>query len=300
MTDIPTSTPKPPGGGGKNPLDGKVAGIPTPIVVGVIGGGLWLLYKRMNGASAGGGSSTAATDAATATADPYSAVGTGGWTATSDPEASASTPSTAITTNDQWASQAETWLLGQNYDPALTDQAVRDYVGGVNTLSTNEQALINLALKQFGPLPEVIPTTGSVAPTTPSGQSGPGYGIVTINGQQYVFLGSVGSGQVYQVGGGAPVFYGNADKVQEGSPTQNPLNAVGQDMYTPIAYSSWVSANPGGQSTYTVKAGDTLQSVALAKGMTWQQLYNANFNNIPSTHALTPGQVLEIPVISTG
>lgn len=46
---------------------------------------------------------------------------------------------------------------------------------------------------------------------------------------------------------------------------------------------------------YTVKAGDTLSSIAASYGTTWQQLHAANANTVADANLIYPGQVLEIP-----
>lgn len=149
-------------------LDGKVAGIPVPVAIAAAGAAGYLLYTHFKSASA---ANAAATNAAVTTAagdtDPYASTDSGaapiqaGATSTGT-----TTASSTITTNTGWAEQAEVWLLAQNYNPTLVDSAVRDYLAG-NQLDTNEQAVINVALQQFGPLPDPNPPVG--APPTNGG-----------------------------------------------------------------------------------------------------------------------------------
>ncbi|WP_424216984.1 N-acetylmuramoyl-L-alanine amidase (plasmid) [Streptomyces sp. BI20] len=49
----------------------------------------------------------------------------------------------------------------------------------------------------------------------------------------------------------------------------------------------------GGANTYTVKAGDTLSSIARQLGVPWQEL--ALVNDLVEPYTLTPGQVLKVP-----
>ncbi|MCW5879659.1 MAG: LysM peptidoglycan-binding domain-containing protein [Anaerolineae bacterium] len=50
---------------------------------------------------------------------------------------------------------------------------------------------------------------------------------------------------------------------------------------------------PGQCQTYTVRPGDTLSSIAVRYGTTWQAL--AALNGIPSPYIIRPGQVLRVP-----
>ena len=52
---------------------------------------------------------------------------------------------------------------------------------------------------------------------------------------------------------------------------------------------------PAASGQYTVKAGDTLSSIAASYGTTWQQLHAANANTVADANLIYPGQVLEIP-----
>lgn len=87
---------------------------------------------------------------------------------------------------------------------------------------------------------QVPPTTGSGV-VAPAAQ--PGFGTIDTSQGEMVILGKEGqtgpqgySG--YDVGGGAPVFYGNATDLSQGSALALPGNYV----YTPIQYSPLVSS----------------------------------------------------------
>lgn len=87
-------------------------------------------------------------------------------------------------------------------------------------------------------------TTGTSTPTPgTSSPANPGYGTITINGQQYIVLGPAG-GAVYQVTGGAPVYFGNANGVAQGSAAE--ANAAKQNgyAYTPVQYAPFVAPTP--------------------------------------------------------
>lgn len=57
-----------------------------------------------------------------------------------------------------------------------------------------------------------------------------------------------------------------------------------------------VTDNPG-QQTYTVKSGDSLSKIAgNYHGITWQEIFQANKDQISDPDLIHPGQVLKIPV----
>ena len=57
-----------------------------------------------------------------------------------------------------------------------------------------------------------------------------------------------------------------------------------------------VTETPG-QQTYTVKSGDSLSKIAgNYNGITWQQIFEANKDQISDPNLIHPGQVLKIPV----
>lgn len=84
-------------------------------------------------------------------------VGTG--TVTTYPQGSA-----APATNATWAAQAANYLIGTgSYDPAAVQNALSKYTNGTGTLSAQEQAIVNTAVKQFGIQPEgVLPVNATV------------------------------------------------------------------------------------------------------------------------------------------
>lgn len=97
-------------------------------------------------------------------------------------------------------------------------------------------------------------TTTTTTPATPTAPSAPatptpttpGYGVTTINGQQYVILGQAAPGSnPYQVGGGAPVYFGNANNIAQGQAAEAAAASQGGYEYVPIAYASQVGATAG-------------------------------------------------------
>jgi len=75
-------------------------------------------------------------------------------------------------------------------------------------------------------------------PAPPPAPTIPGYGIVSTVQGLMDWLGVNTSGaQIYNVGGGAPVYFGNASNLSQGLPT-----TTGQDIYTPVGYSNQVAS----------------------------------------------------------
>ena len=58
-----------------------------------------------------------------------------------------------------------------------------------------------------------------------------------------------------------------------------------------------ISVTPtAGQQTYTVKSGDSLSKIAgNYNGITWQQIFEVNKDQISNPDLIHPGQVLKIP-----
>jgi hypothetical protein len=98
------------------------------------------------------------------------------------------------------------------------------------------------------PVAPAPPSTGTVppaaAPVVPAA-SAPSYGLGTVQTAQgpMIWLGTTGPGgstsSDYQVGGGAPVFFGNASQLAIGGTSQ-----ANEDVYTPVAYENLVSKSP--------------------------------------------------------
>jgi hypothetical protein len=80
--------------------------------------------------------------------------------------------------------------------------------------------------------------TGTTAPTTTSAPKAPGMGLVQTSQGEMVELGVVNQGQAYNVSGGAPVYFGNAQQLSQGWGQATP----GSIIYTPQQYAGQVSA----------------------------------------------------------
>lgn len=125
--------------------------LPTGAWVAVVGAGVGLVYwSRTHGL---GGSST---NNSSQDLTPADLVGTGpGWVAVPPPD-SAPVSAPVITTNDQWANQAITWLIAQGIEPTLADAAIRAYINGQDYSSPQYQKIIDMALQHFGAPPQTL------------------------------------------------------------------------------------------------------------------------------------------------
>lgn len=114
--------------------------------------------------------SKSSTPATATTATPT--VGTGSYTEYVPVDQTTTSTQPVYSTNQQWATAAINWLIGQGYSPALANSAIAKAIaGGVdatgNGMSASEYSLWSLALQQFGSPPQPV----SVSP--PSQAPGP-------------------------------------------------------------------------------------------------------------------------------
>lgn len=56
------------------------------------------------------------------------------------------------------------------------------------------------------------------------------------------------------------------------------------------------AAAGGGGHTYTVESGDNLTKIGEKYGLTWQQIFEANKDQISNPDLIHPGQELKIPI----
>jgi hypothetical protein len=122
---------------------------------------------------------------------------------------------------------------------------------GINQLTQQGQAqtqalsgltsLLQTLQSEVGQMQASPPAATPAAQTPPAT---PGYGYINVAGiGQSVILGNVGPGKQftgYNVAGGAPVYFGNASNVAQGSAAEVP----GSIAYTPVAYASLVGSSP--------------------------------------------------------
>jgi nucleoid-associated protein YgaU len=71
-----------------------------------------------------------------------------------------------------------------------------------------------------------------------------------------------------------------------------------KDIVADIKATSVIAPGSNGESTYTVKAGDTLSKIAkekLGDPNAYTQIFNANRDQLSDPDTIKPGQVLKIP-----
>ncbi len=56
-----------------------------------------------------------------------------------------------------------------------------------------------------------------------------------------------------------------------------------------------IEAGGGGEETYTVKSGDSLSKIGHHFGVSWQEIFEANKDQIKDPDKIFPGQQLRIP-----
>ncbi len=142
---------------------GKMIGpLPAGAWVAIVGGGVGIVWWTRTHPKAS--SSPIAVDNTSGL--PGVGVGPAGFVAVSASPA-ASADNSTISTNDQWATQAITYLIGQGYEPTMADAAIRNYINGVAT-TTQQQALVDIAMKKFGAPPQTLsPPTANPTPIVP-------------------------------------------------------------------------------------------------------------------------------------
>ena len=92
-------------------------------------------------------------------------------------------------------------------------------------------------------------------------------------------------------------------------PTQEEANKIWDAIKTVPDWKNDVVADikatgaaPATESTYTVKAGDTLSKIAkdkLGDANAYHEIFNANRDQLSDPDKIKPGQVLKLPVVST-
>lgn len=149
--------------GGGLDLQKKIGPFPLWVWVVGVGGGLFVLMRR-GGPNFGGSTDEDTTPRAVV----YTGTGGSDGSGVSDPQLP---NDPTIETNEDWFRAASEFLLATNRPPALIDSALRKYLAG-QSVTANEQALINEAIRGVGPVPQVLPPIDSPDPDEP-GQEPP-------------------------------------------------------------------------------------------------------------------------------
>lgn len=134
-----------------------------------------------------------------------------------------------------------------------SDTNFGDYYAGL--LNSNQALANQVSQLGTGLLSAINANQGAQNPSTnptnngsPSGSSQPaaapnnqGYGVVNTAQGPMVWLGVLGpNSPIYNVGGGAPVFFGNSSSLSQGPGQEH----SGQDVYTPTSYENLVASSP--------------------------------------------------------
>lgn len=234
-----------------------------------------------------------------------------------------------ILTNQDWSKAAQKDLVQKGHDPAESASACANYIAG-NTLTASQTQLIDVALRDIGPLPETPSNGGSKLSRLHTPKDGNLFGELL-----YGFANAVGLGDPDNpVGGILDPFFndiidqgpisgvfqaanqiigGNVNLQAQGITIDTPIgpitvggsvsnSGVSAGASTPTGQSIGVGVSSSGTSsyigTYTVQQGDTLASISQAiygSQSGAQAIYSANLNKIPDPSSLTPGTVLQIP-----
>jgi hypothetical protein len=263
MADSSSSTARPPTAtGGKastgtNVLNQKFGPFPLWVYLLAVGIGLYALEKNKAKKT-----TTSMTGASQSTAAGAQGVPDTGAASQSAFESLLAANAGSPQTNPQWEANAESVLVGYGYPAVQVQSALNTYLAG-GVLSSVQQEIVNAVIAAVGPPPSppvtapsstasppvAAPPTANPAPPSQaapapaaSSYGGPGYGVISINGQQFIELGQAGKQLLYQVAGGAPVYFGDANGVSQGAEAEAYAAYHNQNVYTPIEFAPQVSA----------------------------------------------------------
>jgi nucleoid-associated protein YgaU len=279
MTDIPAS-----------PLGKKIPRWVIPVVGGSIVGIAYLIYdheKNKNSTAAAPAASPVVASqigaAGTPAQSPLSASGPGADTYTSIPSGSSPSGLSAYATNAQWAEAGVQYLVSGGTPGTEASTALSDYLSGTENSDQNATALINQVISDLGPPPQGVVAATPTPTPTPTG---------TVFTPEIVANTASKNGAVYE-------------SDPDGKYTL--LSAAEYDAMGRPAPSEYIDVTPQltegyalGGTSYTVKSGDTLQSIANAYyGSTADASIIQQANSwLGSNTNLTPGTILIIPPIT--
>jgi nucleoid-associated protein YgaU len=72
-------------------------------------------------------------------------------------------------------------------------------------------------------------------------------------------------------------------------------NRIDPDMRSGDLVMNIEAGGGGGEETYTVKSGDSLSKIGHHYGVSWQEIFEANKDQIKDPDKIFPGQTLRIP-----
>lgn len=291
----------------KLPDMGKMIG-PLPLGAWVVAIGLGvgiIVWNRKTG------STDTVTDSVYNDTSSVPGVGVGGsglWTDITVPTTGNTSTPSAITTNEEWGRQALNRAIGLGYNPTIADYAIRAYLSSSN-LDSSGWAIINDLLRALGAPPSALgpsdykpsviapPTTNP--PTTKPPTAGTGSGMSPSVGyvSHTVRYGQTLAAIATAYGVRWATLY-NANKLgvkrADGS-----MGVIANPSYVPPGTRLVIPGVSGATKRlpiqYTVKAGDTISSIATKTGVRWADVYENNKSKIPNTAKLKVGIVLTIP-----
>lgn len=237
--------------------------------------------------------------------------------------------SVRILTNGEWSRAAQKILVQKGHDPAESASACAMYIAGKD-LSSSQTALINIALRDIGPLPETPRDGGSKLSRLHTPKDGNLIGQVLYGIANAVGLGDPNNpiagiidpfiNNVIDQGPVSGVFTsvnqvigGNVSADVQGLSVDTPIGpiSIGGGISnsgvhvggsTPTGQSASVGISPNTTNnyigTYVIQSGDTLDSISqTVYGNTGgaTAIYSANMNKIPDPSSLIPGTNLQIP-----
>lgn len=236
-----------------------------------------------------------------------SSIGGGG--STTDTTPSGSTVAGQYADNAAWGRAAVNLLVSLGVDATLANQSIQDYLSS-QTLTTQEQANVNLAIQALGapptlpgpaevtPPPVVTPPTGTVYANNPptgltvSGRTGNSISLkwnAVTNATGYmIYYGKTPSANTWSTSTGSTVTSTTVGSLAASTLWYFRVQAIPAKAGAPFASTSAQttaassSPSPGPspsptKRTYTVVKGDTLSSIARKlKIADWHSLYNTN------------------------
>lgn len=109
-----------------------------------------------------------------------------------------------------------------------------------NTVNVSPSTTVNNQPPSYT-LQTAPPPTPSPAVNTTPPQTTKAYGLVnTVQGLMYWLGVNTAGSQIYNVGGGAPVYFGNASTLAQGPQYEK----AGSDIYTPVGYGNQIASTP--------------------------------------------------------
>lgn len=260
-----------------------------------LGVGIIVYNNKNNGKSSYVDESFVARDTSS---DPGVGVGGSGmWTQLNPPTTSTNNDS-AISSNSEWGKLALVRAIGLGYTPIQADSAIRAYLAS-EQMSTADWAIINDLLRVLGPVPEPLGPSENKPPVIkpPTAGTGSTPSVTTSYISHVVRYGQTLAAIANAYGVTWATLY-NANKIgfkrADGS-----MGVIANTAYIPPGTRLVVPGVSGATKrlpiTYTVRAGDTISSIATKIGVRWADVYDNNKAKIPNTAKLKVGTVLVIP-----